>query len=980
MHSSEVGTRKSELGSAKSAFALLDKRIRDILTEKEILAPTDPQQKAIPEILAGKNTLLIAPTGMGKTEAAVLPVFHKFLNEPHESKGKGISIIYITPLRALNRDMMERMVHWGEKLGIDVAVRHGDTPQKERNRQSTHPPDMLITTPETLQVLFLGSRLREHLKHVKFVIVDEIHELATNERGAQLAVALERLFALKGNDYQRIGLSATVGTPDTIGRFLVGVGRDVSIIKVPVAKTLKIHVELPEQKKEDLEIMQKTFADVQSSSAIRRCKELVEQHRSTLFFVNTRDGAEILAARFHLLDDKFLIGIHHGSLSKEVRVQMENEFKTEKLKGLICTSSLELGIDVGSTDFTIQYNSPRQVTRLIQRAGRSGHKAGGISEAAIIATNVDDIMESMVTAKMALHEELEPLRVRECPNDVLANQIAAFSLAGEQNAAEVFSIFKRVYSFRNLAPEKFLAIIRQLADERIIWLETEGRTYEERMEAMESRLGHHKALPKVEEMIENGRIKEGVVFGKRKSGMVYFYDNISMIPDEKTYRVLDLAENAFIGTLDESFVVNYGYPGARFIMRGRSWEVIEAREEKVLVQPCSDMGAVPSWVGEELPVTFEVAQEVGRMRRHIASEGNLEKYPGNAAAKEAIRNYVDAQKKKFPVPDDRTITIESGDGIGGQKIVVVNSCFGNKINGTIGQLIGALLTARMGSSVAVQTDPYRIIFETPFGIEPMLIRDYLTQLSPESIEDLLKIVLRNSSTLRWMLVHVARKFGALSRDVDYGRISMNRLMGLFERMPLYEEALNKVLWEKMDVEGAKALLTKIKKNEIAIKFCGLSRMGVAGYEQRKQLITPEKPDRAILSALKSRLEEQRVTLVCINCRQKWNTKIATVDDRPRCPKCKSLMIASVRENDESVKFLARGAKTDEEDTMLKRLRRNAGLVATSGKRAVIAMAARGIGPDTASRILEARYDDEYEFLKAILKAEINYARTRRFWG
>jgi len=245
---------------------------------------------------------------------------------------------------------------------------------------------------------------------------------------------------------------------------------------------------------------------------------------------------------------------------------------------------------------------------------------------------------------------------------------------------------------------------------------------------------------------------------------------------------------------------------------------------------------------------------------------------------------------------------------------------------------------------------------------------------------LLKIVLRNSSTLRWMLVHVARKFGALSRDVDYGRISMNRLMGLFERMPLYEEALNKVLWEKMDVEGAKALLTKIKKNEIAIKFCGLSRMGVAGYEQRKQLITPEKPDRAILSALKSRLEEQRVTLVCINCRQKWNTKIATVDDRPRCPKCKSLMIASVRENDESVKFLARGAKTDEEDTMLKRLRRNAGLVATSGKRAVIAMAARGIGPDTASRILEARYDDEYEFLKAILKAEINYARTRRFWG
>ncbi|MDD5502165.1 MAG: DEAD/DEAH box helicase [Candidatus Thermoplasmatota archaeon] len=959
----------------KSAFDLLDKRIRDILTQKEILAPTDPQQKAIPEILAGKNTLLIAPTGMGKTEAAVLPVFHKYLNEPHESKGKGISIIYITPLRALNRDLMERLVKWGEKLGIEVAVRHGDTPQKERNRQSSNPPDMLITTPETMQVLFLGSRLREHLKHVKFLVIDEIHELATDERGAQLAVAMERLVALKGEEFQRIGLSATVGTPDAVGAFLAGVGREISIIKVPVAKMLKIHVEMPEQKKEDLEIMEKTFADAQSSSAIRRCKELIESHRSTLFFVNTRDGAEILAARFHLLDEKFPIGIHHGSLSKEVRMQMENEFKTEKLKGLICTSSLELGIDVGSADFTIQYNSPRQVTRLIQRAGRAGHRVGGVSEAAIIATNTDDILESMVTAKMALHEELEPLRIRECPNDVLANQIAAFSLAGEQNAAEVFAIFKRVYSFRNLAPEKFLAILRQLAEERIIWMETEGRTYEERMEAMESHLGHHKQVAKVEEMMENGAIKSGIKFGKRKSGMMYFYDNISMIPDEKTYRVLDLAENAFIGTLDESFVVNYGFPGARFIMRGRSWEVVDSREDRVMVQPCSDMGAIPSWVGEELPVTFEVAQEVGRLRRHM----ELEKYPGNAAAKEAIRGYVGEQKKKFPVPDDRTITIESGEGVGGKKIVVVNSCVGNKVNETIGQLLGALMTARMGSSIGVQTDPYRIIFETPLGIDPQLIHDYLTQLSPDSIEDLLKIVLRNSSTLRWMLVHVARKFGALSRDVDFGRISMNRLIGLFERMPLYEEALKKVLWEKMDIEGAKILLGKIKKKEIEIKFCGLSPMGIAGYEQRKQLITPEKPDRAILTALKSRLEEQRVDMACVNCHHKWNTKIANIDERPRCPKCKSLMVAAVRENDDSLKLLKRGAKTDEEDAIIKRLRRNAGLVATSGKRAIIAMAARGVGPDTASRILEARYDDEYEFLKAILKAEINYARTRRFW-
>ena len=188
MHGSKIGDRKSEAGLRRSAFDLLDKRIRDILTEKEILAPTDPQQRAMPEILAGKNTLLIAPTGMGKTEAAVLPVFHKFLNEPHESKGKGISIVYITPLRALNRDMMERMLHWGEKLGIDVAVRHGDTPAGARRRMAVHPPDILLTTPESLEVLLVGRAVDKAVffANLTCCIIDEVHAFAGDDREAPL--------------------------------------------------------------------------------------------------------------------------------------------------------------------------------------------------------------------------------------------------------------------------------------------------------------------------------------------------------------------------------------------------------------------------------------------------------------------------------------------------------------------------------------------------------------------------------------------------------------------------------------------------------------------------------------------------------------------------------------------------------------------------------------------------------------------------
>ncbi|OYT59790.1 hypothetical protein B6U81_05550 [Thermoplasmatales archaeon ex4484_30] len=251
---------------------------------------TLPQIKAMPEILKGKNCLIIAPTGLGKTEAALLPIFHLFLEG---KEGKGISILYITPLRALNRDMLRRTLYWGRELGIKIAVRHGDTPQKERRIQALKPPDMLITTPETLQILLTGKRLRESLKHVKWLIVDEIHELAEDERGAQLAVALERLREIAGN-FQRIGLSATVGNPEEVASFL---GEGVQIINAMEEKRMEVEVEYPEVKEEDYLLAEKLGLDAVSAALLRRIKEIVDEHNATLFFVNTRDTAEILAAR-----------------------------------------------------------------------------------------------------------------------------------------------------------------------------------------------------------------------------------------------------------------------------------------------------------------------------------------------------------------------------------------------------------------------------------------------------------------------------------------------------------------------------------------------------------------------------------------------------------------------------------------------------------------------------------------------------------
>ena len=386
----------------ETIFNKLHPKIQEILQSKGIDVPTEPQIKAIGPILEGKNVLLIAPTGLGKTESVLLPIFHNFLIDKNSNKKTGISILYITPLRALNRDMLRRTFEWAEKLGFSVAVRHGDTSEKDRARQAKHPPDMLITTPETFQILFTGKRLREHLKKVRYVIIDEIHELASDERGAQLAVGLERLEELRKDcdmpSFQRIGLSATIGDAKEVAKFLGGVEnssfRKVEIIEAYTSKDIKIWVEKPKAEKEDQILAKSLSIELDSLAALKRCKELIDKHNSTLLFVNTRDTAEILASRYNLLEKDVTIEVHHGSLSKENRMKAEDDFKNGKIKSLICTSSLELGIDIGDTDFVIQYNSPRQVTRLIQRVGRSGHRIGETSEGVIITNKVEDLAES----------------------------------------------------------------------------------------------------------------------------------------------------------------------------------------------------------------------------------------------------------------------------------------------------------------------------------------------------------------------------------------------------------------------------------------------------------------------------------------------------------------------------------------------------------------------------------------------------------
>ena len=341
-----IPSKKMQTSNSNSVFNLLAKPVRSALAQLGFSTPTLPQTLAIPPILQGKNVLLIAPTGTGKTEAVLLPVFSRLV-ELKSSEQKGIQIIYVTPLRALNRDMFKRLTYWSQQLGITVEVRHGDTEQKIRRLQAKKPPTMLVTTPETLQAILPGSQMRRHLKNVKVVIVDEVHDLAGSKRGAQLSIALERLQQVTGKEFQRIGLSATIGNPQEISKYLAGTRRKIDIVQASMEKSYRYSVEYPSLTQADFELANKLEASPEIASRIRRILELVDSHRSTLIFVNSRTVAEVLGHKLQQLGRND-IAVHHGSISKEERIAIEDSFKNGQLRAIICTSTLELGIDIGN--------------------------------------------------------------------------------------------------------------------------------------------------------------------------------------------------------------------------------------------------------------------------------------------------------------------------------------------------------------------------------------------------------------------------------------------------------------------------------------------------------------------------------------------------------------------------------------------------------------------------------------------------------
>ncbi len=954
--------------TSENAFEMLVKPVRRLIEQRGFSKPTEPQEKVIPKILEGKNVLLISPTATGKTEAAFLPILSLLLQQP---KTPGIKVLYITPLRALNRDMLERLQWWCNNLDIKLAVRHGDTEQKERTRQSQCPPDILITTPETLQAILSGWLLRQHLQSLKWLVIDEVHELADSKRGSQLSLALERIRGLIGRDFQTIGLSATVGTPDKVAQFLVGNQRQVEIVRVSVAKMVHLQVIYPTPTEEDAQFAGKIYTHPEVAARLRIIRDYMSKRKSVLLFTNTRSISEVLASRFKVWDIDFPLSIHHGSLAKPSRIAAEAGLKRGDLKGLIATSSLELGIDVGHIDFVIQYMSPRQVSRLIQRVGRAGHTYGNLSEGLIIGMDSDDTLEALVIARRALNEQLEPITIPDKPYDVLTHQIAGLLLKNRRlTFQEILETCQKAAPFQNLTLKDVEKVIKYM----------------------------HQRFPR----LAWASFEDQVVLKPQRTKALfeYYFDNLSMIPEEKQFLVIDQTADASIGVLDEAFMAEYGKPGTKFIIRGSPWQIIHATEDKVYVRPVEDpTGSIPSWIGEEIPVPYEVAQEVAEVRGFVEKEIQqgctlqeisrelAERYPADSEnILHAIEETVEQVQNGYPVPTPKRIVIEDWN-----EFVIIHCNFGSLINRALAQLLGQVLSDKLGRGIVVQHDPYRIFVQTMGAMCASGLVEVL-----EEIKNLPETAIRNTLTLSTVktglfkrrVIQVARRFGALKKWADFSSVSLTKLISSFEGTPIYEEGLKEVFSKDLDADGLVMVLDRLRSGDARLQpietggnVTPVARVGIERVSMKTDLIPPQQMRMVLVESARARLLNETGNFVCTNC---WDymelIRLKDLPDKPKCPRCGSNKIGLLKVEEEKAAGLLekKGEHLAKyEEKMQSYAKKTSELIERYGKAAAVALSARRVLASDVAAVLEKEPQMSERFFELVLEAE-RKALSKRF--
>ncbi|TLX82680.1 MAG: DEAD/DEAH box helicase, partial [Thaumarchaeota archaeon] len=785
---------------------------------------TEIQRKAVPIIYQKIDSLVVAPTGSGKTETAVVPIFARIARSKKPGK---IKALYVTPLRALNRDVFRRIIRYAENEGLTIQIRHGDTPQSVRRKITLEPPDVLITTPETIIILLSQSAMLQAMNELEWIVIDEVHELLANERGAQLSLSLERLQVNTKHPLTRIGLSATVGNTTESAKFVVGTKRKCKIIE---DKSIR---------KYDVEVK---FIDGTITDVVDFIIDYVTKSYSdspVLLFTNTRGESEYIAS---VLKERTTIPIelHHGSLSQQVREETEATLREGTPGIVVCTSSLELGLDIGSVELVIHYGSPRQVSKLMQRIGRSKHRRGSSAKGLIVTNNPDDEFEALAILERVKERSIEDQVIHDNPLDVLAHHLVGMTMQfGTVSVDSALNMIRQAYSFRKITIEDLFNTL---------------------------------------EMLHNGSIlhfdKEEMVFKKKGRSFRYYFENLSTIPDILKFKVFDTASKKIIGSLDQRFVGDYGDQGNVFVLRGLQWRILNVDDKslRINVEPVRSGGInVPYWEGENIPVDFSTARKVGMFRTKTTVK--------------PLTNKIIQSLNLGAIPDEKTIVIESQKT---RNAIVIHACFGTRINATISTLLSAMLSAKSGYLADSRSDAYRIMISSNGRIPEKGVLDVLTD--EYDLTTIVHASLVGTHNMNWRTWCVAKKFGVVGREAVYDRKSARFIYEKYSGTALTQEALRELFHDKYDLENTSRLLTKIRSGKITIRWTEVDSFSKLAEpildHTTKYYASPANMDKGILDLVKSRLMKTRHRLVCMRC-GKWERVLEAneMKDHLACPHC-----------------------------------------------------------------------------------------------
>jgi ATP-dependent helicase Lhr and Lhr-like helicase len=805
--------------------------------ERAFAAPTAAQEQAWPAIASGEHVLISAPTGSGKTLAAFLWAIDALAGErastpsvepggrSHNEPTRGISLVYVSPLKALSYDIDRnlRVPLRGIGAELSVAVRTGDTPQKERAAMLRTPPDILITTPESLYLMLTG-RAQQLFAGTRWCIVDEIHAVASTKRGSHLALTLERLSSAAGRDVQRIGLSATQNPLEEVGRFMVGPSRSVRIVDTGVRKQLDLRIQVP------VDSMVEPDAGVGGdrieldplaggSEATRRSiwpaiypelLELINAHRSTILFVNNRRTAERLALRLNELEGREIARSHHGSLAREERLVVEEMLKAGELPCLVATSSLELGIDMGAVDLVIQVESPKSVARGLQRIGRAGHNVGDISRGRIFPKFRADLLECAVVARRMRDGAIERTVVPRNPLDVLAQQIVAIAAAASDGddapgvaVDDLYALVTRAYPYAELSRAQLENVLDML----------DGRYPSSEFAELRPRIVWDRIA--------------GVIRA-RQGARSLAVTNAGTIPDRGLYMVT-LPDGRRVGELDEEMVYE-ARPGQTFLLGASTWRIEEIGRDRVIVTPAPGLpGAVPFWKGDGVGRPSELGEAIGAFSRWAVEqtpdaliEAGYDLDPRAAANLVGfLREQQDATRV---VPSDRAIVLERfRDEIGDWRVCVL-SPFGARIHAAWGLAISARIRDELGlESDAIWSDD-GIVIHLPDADEPPGAD--LLLLEPDEVEDAVVAELSASALFgarfrenagRALLIPRARP--GKRTPLWQQRLKSQSLLEVAKKygeFPIILETYRECLRDVLDLPGLVSLLTRLARREISL--------------------------------------------------------------------------------------------------------------------------------------------------------------------